>query len=175
MTWGDYIYLTKTKKRKKKRKRRLCYNYDTPDWQLSDRCKICWQYWLQVLQCIIHLNKRENLRTSHLEAYWFNAGEGQSATFCRNSQQIYRTLFVSNSRNQQIAINLFQVTAYAYNYHLLYSRDFYNCDVKFQIRLRLGLWLPLGPTALLIQPRNYNAYRYWVTHVGNSAFWSFCT
>jgi len=64
---------------------------------------------------MIHLNKQENLRTSHLEAHCFNAGEGQSATFCRNAEQIYRTLFVSNSRNQQVATNLFQVTAYAFN------------------------------------------------------------
>ena len=64
----------------------------------------------------IHLNKRENLRTSHLEAYWFNAGEGQSATFCRESTQIYRTLFVSNSRNQQVGIDPSQITAYAHRY-----------------------------------------------------------
>ena len=48
------------------------------------------------LQKLVHLNKQENLRTSHLEAHCFNAGEGQSATFCRESTQIYRTLFVSN-------------------------------------------------------------------------------
>ena len=40
--------------------------------------------------------------------------EGQSPTFCRFARQIYRTLFVSNSRNQQVATNLFQVTAYAF-------------------------------------------------------------
>ena len=71
--------------------------------------------WANYLINGIHLNKQESLWTSHLEAYHFNAGEGQSATFCRNSQQIYRTLFVSNSRNQQVATNLFQVTAYAFN------------------------------------------------------------
>ena len=41
--------------------------------------------------------------------------EGRSRTFCRKGEQIYRTLFVSNSRNQQVATNLFQVTAYAFN------------------------------------------------------------
>ena len=50
-----------------------------------------------------------------MEACWFNAGQGQSATLCWNARQIYRTLFVSNSRNQQVATNLFQVTAYAFD------------------------------------------------------------
>ena len=48
-----------------------------------------------------------------MEACWFNAEEGQSATLCWNAQQIYRTLFVSNSRNQPVGIDPSQITAYA--------------------------------------------------------------
>ena len=39
--------------------------------------------------------------------------EGQSRTFCRKAPQIYRTLFVSNSRNQPVGIDPSQITAYA--------------------------------------------------------------
>ena len=39
--------------------------------------------------------------------------EGRSRTFCPNGEQIYRTWFVSNSRNQQVGIDLSQITAYA--------------------------------------------------------------
>ena len=39
--------------------------------------------------------------------------EGRSRTFCRKCRQIYRTLFVSNSRNQPVGIDPSQITAYA--------------------------------------------------------------
>ena len=42
--------------------------------------------------------------------------EGRSRTFCRKCEQIYRTLFVSNSRNQPVGIDPSQITAYAKKY-----------------------------------------------------------
>ena len=39
--------------------------------------------------------------------------EGRSRTFCRKGAQIYRTLFLSNSRNQPVGIDPSQITAYA--------------------------------------------------------------
>ena len=46
--------------------------------------------------------------------------EGRSRTFCGKCRQIYRTLFVSNSRNQPVGINPSQITAYA--------KKFRKCD-----------------------------------------------
>ena len=42
--------------------------------------------------------------------------EGRSRTFCGKCRQIYRTLFVSNSRNQPVVIDPSQITAYAKKY-----------------------------------------------------------
>ena len=42
--------------------------------------------------------------------------EGRSRTFCPKGEQIYRTLFVSNSRNQPVGVDPSQITAYAKKY-----------------------------------------------------------
>ena len=74
-----------------------------------------------------------------MEAYQFNAREGQSTTFCWNARQIYRKLFVSNSRNQHILINPSQITACA-------AKIVIVSQLKYLYELRKNYALPYKVT-----------------------------